>query len=115
MVPKISHGNWSQRTSRRVFLRRKLAETSWKFAKLRFIASGRGAEILQKVCGNFAEICGDFSAMAPDPPTLRETVKKARVFLFGEPLESSEKIGKTPQKARKIGKTKGKQGKKFLQ
>ena len=33
-------------------------ETSRKLSKhIRFIASGKGAEILQKVCGNFAEIC----------------------------------------------------------
>ena len=31
--------------------------------------------------------------------------KKARVFLFAEPLKSLEKEGKTQEKARKIGKT----------
>ena len=35
--------------------------------------------------------------------------KKARVFLFAEPLKSLEKEGKTQEKARKIGKRK-KQG-----
>ena len=52
----------------------------------------------------------------PDPPNLaffeKARVffpKKARVFLFAEPLKSLEKEGKTQEKARKIGKQK-KQG-----
>ena len=58
----------------------------------------------------------------PDPPTLaffgkkaRETPKKARVYLFAEPLKSLEKIGKSTEKQGKsedeksteIGKSKG--------
>ena len=52
----------------------------------------------------------------PDPPTLAffgkskgNRPKKARVFLFAEPLKSLEKKGKTHKKAREIGKRK-KQG-----
>ena len=45
------------------------AENLWKFGKTRYIASGKGAEILRKVCGNFAEICGKFSAMTPSRTT----------------------------------------------
>ena len=33
------------------------------------ILSGKGAEILQKFCGNFAETCGNFSAMTPSRMT----------------------------------------------
>ena len=48
----------------------------------------------------------------PDPPNLtflekaRVFPKKARVFIFAEPLKSLEMEGKTQEKARKIGKTK---------
>ena len=34
-----------------------------------FIAPGKGAEILRKVCRNFTEICGKFSAMTPSRTT----------------------------------------------
>ena len=37
--------------------------------KRRFIAPRKGAEILWKVCGNFAEICGKISAMTPSRTT----------------------------------------------
>ena len=46
------------------------AGNSRKFAKeIRFIAPGKGAEILRKVCGNLAEICGKFAAMTPSRTT----------------------------------------------
>ena len=37
--------------------------------RIRFIASGKGAESLQKVCGYCVEICGKFSAMTPSRTT----------------------------------------------
>ena len=37
--------------------------------KIRFIASGKGVEILRKVCGNFTAICGKCSAMTPSGTT----------------------------------------------
>ena len=40
-----------------------------KTKKTTFLAPGKGAEILRKVCGNFAEICGTFSAMTPSRTT----------------------------------------------
>ena len=45
------------------------AKISLKFAEMRFIASGKGPEILWKVCGNFSESCGNLSAMTPSRTT----------------------------------------------
>ena len=77
------------------------------------LAKGFIAESLQKSCGKFAEICKNTFSL-----TLQTLLfwkkqgsfpKKARVFLFAEPLKSLEKEGKTQEKASKIGKRK-KQG-----
>ena len=45
------------------------AESSRKFAKIRFTASGKSAEIRRKVCGNFAEVFKQISATTPSRTT----------------------------------------------
>ena len=56
--------------AKRVFNCGKFAENYAENSRtIRSIASGKGAEILRKVCGNFADIRGNFSAMSPSRTT----------------------------------------------
>ena len=54
--------------------------------KIRFIASGKGAETLRKVCGNFAEIAGNFlQRPLPERPHKWIADPQPRQLLFAVP------------------------------
>ena len=73
------------------------AESSRIFEKMRFSASGKGAEIVQESCGNVAEICGTFPAMTPSrtQEELRQT-KPKKVRFENFPGSSPEFVPEPP-------------------